>query len=127
MGRKLHEVLDNLPDERRQRIAEERDALLAEIETLRELRAHAQTMTQGDIADRMRVSQAAVSKTEKRPAAQLSLGALDRYVAALGGKVDVQITVPGRPTVRLSRLRDLTESDDEGSGGAAVSFRDKSA
>ena len=121
MGRKLHEVLDSLPEERRQRIAAERDALLAEIETLRELRAHAQTMTQGEIAHRLNVSQAAVSKTEKRPAAQLSLGALDRYVEALGGQVDVQITVPGRPPVRLSRFRDLAESDGgDGEDRAAV-------
>ena len=120
MGRKLHEVLNNLPEERRQRIAEERDALLAEIETLHDLRTHAQTMTQGELARRLGVSQAAVSKTEKRPAAQLSLGALDRYVEALGGEVDVQITVPGRPPVRLSRLRDLAESDEEGNDRAAV-------
>lgn len=120
MGRKLHEVLDNMPEDRRQRIADERDALLAEIETLRELRMHAQTLTQGELARRMNVSQAAVSKAEKRPTTQLSLGALDRYVEALGGKVDVQITVPGRPPVRLSRLRDLAESDEEGADRAAA-------
>ena len=120
MGRKLHEVLDNLPEGRRQRIAEERDALLAEIETLRELRMHAQTMTQGELARRLDVSQAAVSKTEKRPTAQLSLGALDRYVEALGGEVDVQIRVPGRPPVRLPRLQDLADYDEDGGDRTAV-------
>jgi transcriptional regulator with XRE-family HTH domain len=120
MGRKLNEVLDSLPEARRQRIAEERDAILSEIETLRELRMQAQTPTQGELASRLNVSQAAVSKTENRPPAQLSLGALDRYVEALGGTVDVRINVPGRPPVRLSRLRDLAGPDDRGDDGDAV-------
>jgi len=114
MGRKLTEVLDNLSPERRQRIADERDQILAEIETLRDLRAHADVDSQGEVARTLGVSQAAVSKTEHRDLAQTSLAALDRYVQALGGSVDIQITIPGKPPVRLSRLSDLQAEADLG-------------
>jgi len=113
MGRNLSDILDSLPPDRRQRIAEERDAILEEVNTLRDLRQHAQSITQAAIARKLDISQAAVSKTEKRPVGQLSLGALDRYVEALGGTVDVRIQIPGHSPVRLTRLRDLTDSDDD--------------
>jgi len=114
VGRKLTEVLDDLPPDRRQRIADERDALLDEIATLKQLREHAAVGSQGEVAGRMGVSQAAVSKTENRHPRHLSLRALDRYVDAVGGHLDVTITIPGHAPVRLSRLSDVADDD----GGA---------
>lgn len=57
---------------------------------LRELRA----LTQGELAERMGVSQSAVSKLERRP--DPSLDALRGYAGALGGTVVVLVRLGER-------------------------------
>ena len=54
----------------------------------------AQHVTQQEAADAMGVSQAALSKLERRP--NVTVSALQRYVEALGGKLEVSVLLPRR-------------------------------
>jgi transcriptional regulator with XRE-family HTH domain len=58
----------------------------------------AQHLTQQEAADAMGVSQAALSKLERRP--NVTVSALQRYVEALGGRLEVTVLLPkqGRQT-----------------------------
>lgn len=66
---------------------------------LRELRALL-GRTQGDVAERMGVGQAAVSRLEHRD--DVTLGSLRRYVAALGGTLDIRVRTPAGDEVALA-------------------------
>ena len=52
----------------------------------------AQHFTQQEAAQAMGVSQAALSKMERRP--NVTVSALQRYVEALGGKLEVTVLLP---------------------------------
>lgn len=65
---------------------------------LRELRALL-GVTQDELAERLGVQQAAVSRLERR--SDMTLGSLRRYVAALGGELEISIRTPGGEHVRL--------------------------
>jgi transcriptional regulator with XRE-family HTH domain len=111
MGRKLRDVLATLPEDRRQRIARQRDEMLDEIDTLAELRRRA-GKPQRAIAQQLGISQPAVSKLEHQT--DMTLSALESYVDTLGGTVRVVIEVPGYPPVMLRSLRDLDDDADAG-------------
>lgn len=66
---------------------------------LRELRALL-GRTQADVAERMGVGQAAVSRLEHRE--DVTLGSLRRYVEALGGKLDIRVRTPAGDEVALA-------------------------
>ncbi|MBL4846145.1 MAG: XRE family transcriptional regulator [Planctomycetes bacterium] len=57
---------------------------------LRELRSLLK-VTQTELAERMGVGQAAVSKLERRP--DMTVGTLQRFVAALGGELEIRVRV----------------------------------
>jgi transcriptional regulator with XRE-family HTH domain len=109
MGRKLRDVLAALPEERRERIARQRDEMLDEIDTLRELRRRA-GKPQRAVAQELGISQPAVSKLEHQT--DMTLSALESYVGTLGGTVRVVIEMPGHRPVTLRSLRDLEEDED---------------
>lgn len=50
-------------------------------------------VTQAEMAQRMQPTQGAISQTERRASLSLRLGTLAEYVAALGGRVQLTITV----------------------------------
>ncbi len=54
----------------------------------------AQHMTQQEAAQAMGVSQAALSKLERRP--NVTVGALQRYVEAIGGRLEINVVLPKR-------------------------------
>ncbi len=56
---------------------------------------------QSDIAERMGVSQARVSKLERGDLAHTELGTLQSYVAALGGELHVSVQL-GKDSIELS-------------------------
>jgi transcriptional regulator with XRE-family HTH domain len=65
---------------------------------LRELRA-ALGFTQEQLANRLGVQQAAVSRLERRP--DMTLGSLRRYVEALGGELEINVRTSGGERLRL--------------------------
>ncbi|WP_109976093.1 XRE family transcriptional regulator [Mycolicibacter sinensis] len=50
-------------------------------------------VTQAEMAQRMQATQGAISQTERRDSLSLRLGTLAEYVAALGGRVQLTVTV----------------------------------
>jgi len=88
---KLRRQIDADPD-RRARVEDHKTAMLAELR--REL-----DLTQAVIAERLEVTQENVSQIE-RGEADVRLSTLNRYVEALGGRLEVRAAFPNQ-TVEL--------------------------
>lgn len=88
---RLRRQVDADPD-RRTRVDDHKKAMLADVR--REL-----DLTQAVIAERLEVTQANVSQIE-RGEADVRLSTLNRYVEALGGRLEVRAAFPER-TVEL--------------------------
>lgn len=89
----LNDLLSKLPSAQREKIISRGNELYREAITLQALRANL-GLSQGEIARKMGVKQPRVSKVEKTALKQLS--ALEEYVQALGGVLEVYIQVAGR-------------------------------
>lgn len=97
----LDKMLARLTPERRARVEARTQELVAEVQTLAELRK-AQKLTQQRLAKVLGVKQESVSNIENR--ADLLISTLRNYVQAAGGTLSLQVTFPDRPTVVLSSL-----------------------
>lgn len=84
------ELTKDFTPERRQRIDEMKNELLAEM-PLHELR-RARALTQGDMAKMLKVNQPAVSKIEQR--ADVYVSSLRSYIEAAGGKLKIVAEFP---------------------------------
>jgi transcriptional regulator with XRE-family HTH domain len=101
MGRKLSQIVAELPPERQARIEARYQALREEVEGLRELRRIA-GKAQADIAAALKIKQPSVSKIEKQT--DMYLSTLRSYVEAVGGELELVVKLPRRPTLRLHQL-----------------------
>ena len=96
--RKLREKIERDP-ERRERMEEKRKAydVLLNLAELRE----AKGLTQAELAERLGVSQPNISKLEAAAASPhagaIYLSTLGRYIAALGGHLEVRAVFPEHP------------------------------
>jgi DNA-binding transcriptional regulator YiaG len=97
MPKTLNEVIAALPQESRDKI-EHRAQELVRQTSLRELRK-ALGLTQKQLAEALKVSQAAVSKQEYRKDVHIST--LCDIVRAMGGHVEILAHFPGDRVVRL--------------------------
>lgn len=86
----------------KKRAADRADELLAEM-PLQELRA-AREQTQAQLAQVLRVNQAAVSKLERR--ADMYVSTLRSYIQAMGGDLDIVARFPDG-SVRLTQFKDV--------------------
>ncbi len=105
MGRRLDQVVADLPPERRERVEARYQELRQEVEGLRELRQIA-GKAQSDIATALDIKQPSVSKIEKQ--ADMYLSTLRSYVEAIGGKLELTVKLPRRPALRLQHLGDAS-------------------
>jgi transcriptional regulator with XRE-family HTH domain len=105
MGRTLTEKLAQIPQPRRERIDQHAAQLISEELSLRELR-RALGRTQTKMATYLRVGQDTVARYEQR--SDLLLSTLRRYLEAAGGKLCLIAEFPGRPSVRLKGLGDIS-------------------
>lgn len=112
MGRRLGDVLQSLPEGRRQRIMLRGRELVAEVLALRQLRQRL-AVSQREMAERLEVSQPAISQLEHQRDMQLST--LRNYVAALGGELEIIVRLPGQLPIVLQQEPEL--SGGSGSGG----------
>ena len=103
MGRRVDQIIAELPPERRERIDARYRELRQEVEGLRELRQIA-GKAQADIATALNIKQPSVSKIEKQ--ADMYLSTLRSYVEAMGGQLELTVKLPRHPTLRLQRLGD---------------------
>jgi len=104
VGRTLHEVMADLPEEERLAIESRAAELMKEIEGLKALRLLAER-SQEQIAHTLGVKQPAVHKIEKQ--ADLYLSTLRRFVEAAGGTLELRVSLPGKGTLHLTGIGDL--------------------
>jgi transcriptional regulator with XRE-family HTH domain len=90
MPRKFNELLAKLPEQSQKRVREKTKRFLAEM-ALDELR-EARKLTQQDLAQVLRVNQAAVSKLENR--VDMYVSTLRRFVEAMGGQLIISAHFP---------------------------------
>jgi predicted XRE-type DNA-binding protein len=115
MGRNLDDVIASLPAARRRRIEARFEELKDEIKGLGELR-RAAGKAQAEIAAVLHIRQPSVSKIEKQ--ADMYISTLRNYVEAIGGKLDLVVTLPSRPPLRIESLGDVAAGQSVGTLGA---------
>jgi transcriptional regulator with XRE-family HTH domain len=96
-----------LPPDRRARIESRAAEIIEEEMTLAQLRS-AMRRTQADMAERLRMKQASVSRLERRN--DMLLSTLRSYVRAAGGELDLVARFPEGRAVRIRSLADLDET-----------------
>jgi DNA-binding XRE family transcriptional regulator len=96
----LDEIRAKRPAADRAAIDAEKELLLAEV-ALHDLRERA-GVTQGTMAERLDVSRVRVHTIEKA-AEDLRLSTIERYVAALGGRLEMRVIFDDEPPVVLRR------------------------
>ena len=104
--RTVDDLMKALPAKRRKAVEQMTSDVAAEELTLRALR-QAHQLTQEEVAGILGIEQNAVSKLEKR--SDLLLTTLSRYVAALGGRLNLVAEFPDRPPVSLKGLGDIAK------------------
>ena len=122
MGRSLDEVIASLPRDQQEQIEARYDELRQEVEGLRELRQIA-GKAQEDVATALNIKQPSVSKIENQ--ADMYLSTLRSYVEAVGGKLELTVTLPSHPAFHLRSLGDVAM--DAGTGVRTVARRRKQA
>jgi len=95
MAKAFRQLLDRLPQERRERIEDRVQGMLLEM-ALQELRQQ-RGLTQQQLADRLEMQQAAISKMEGQ--ADIHISTLRRIVAAMGGRLKLVATFPDADVV----------------------------
>ena len=97
----LNQKLKRLSPTRRRTIERRAAALIADEQSLQELRQALQ-LTQQRLAKKLGIGQDGVSRLEQR--SDLLLSTLRSYVEALGGRLSLVAEFPNRPPVRLGGL-----------------------
>lgn len=106
-GRTLQGLWDGLPADRQQRIEARADELSEEYRTLQELRKAA-GITQARVSKKMDMPQSNISRLEKN--SDMLLSTLQSYISAIGGKLNLTVELPDKPTLTLTGLGDLIDS-----------------
>jgi hypothetical protein len=106
MARTLEEIMAALPERRRAKVEARAAELIAEEQTLQDLR-RAMKKTQSAVAKKLKIKQENVSRLEGR--ADLLISTLEQYVSALGGKLHFVAEFPDRPPVRIRRIGSLAD------------------
>jgi DNA-binding Xre family transcriptional regulator len=98
------DYLAKLPRQRQEAIQKRADDLIAEEMTLKELR-EARQRSQVELAKRLGIQQAAVSKLERRT--DMYLSTLRDLIEAMGGSLEIVATFPDRPPVKIVQFEGL--------------------
>ena len=114
MMKTLEKKLASVSPARRKNIEARTAALIAEEQSLRDLR-HALDLTQVKMAEELGIGQEGVSRLEKR--SDLLISTLRSYIEAMGGKLRLVAEFPNRPPVLLSGLTTVAAGALKGSRG----------
>lgn len=106
MAKKLAQIMQEIPQARRNKIEARTQELIAEYMTLRDMRK-ARELTQERMAELLNIRQDSVSRLEKRT--DLLLSTLRSYVKAMGGELQLIAEFPDRPPVVLTGIAELEE------------------
>jgi transcriptional regulator with XRE-family HTH domain len=103
MAIRLDDFVANLPEDHQQAIKKRTAELITEEATLRQVR-EARKRSQEEVAKKLHIKQAAVSKLERR--ADMYLSTLRRYIEAMGGKLEIVARFPNQ-VVRITQFEML--------------------
>jgi transcriptional regulator with XRE-family HTH domain len=105
MAIKLDDYLAKLPKKEQRAIKKRADELIAEEAALRQLR-EARERSQQEVARRLRIKQAAVTKLERRTDVYLST--LRSTIEAMGGELEIIARFPNM-SVRIEQFESLDD------------------
>ena len=100
----LDDKIEKLSSARRKKVEARAAQLIAEEMSLRDLRK-ALSLTQGCLAERLKVSQDRISRMERRT--DLLISTLRRHVAAMGGNLSLVAEFPDREPVILAGFANM--------------------
>jgi predicted transcriptional regulator len=103
MAIRFDDYLGKLPKKQQKAIKKRAVELIAEEATLRQLR-EARERSQEDVAAKLHIKQAAVSKLERRT--DMYLSTLRGYIEAMGGKLEIIARFPNQ-AVRINQFETL--------------------
>lgn len=103
-GVTLDEMIAQMPPEDQREVEERAAVLIAQHMALRDVRK-AMGKTQAAVAKQLGIKQENVARIEQR--SDMLLSTLRGYVEALGGRVTLNVQMPGLPPVELEGLGDL--------------------
>ncbi|MFO0959709.1 MAG: XRE family transcriptional regulator [Isosphaeraceae bacterium] len=103
MAIRLDDFVADLPEDQREAIRARTAELIAEEATLRQLR-EARVRSQEEMARKLHIKQAAVSKLERR--ADMYLSTLRGFIEAMGGQLEIVARFPDR-AVRITQFQSL--------------------
>jgi DNA-binding XRE family transcriptional regulator len=106
-----NDMISKLPPERRARIEQRTQQLIAEEMTLRDLRKACE-LTQVRLAEVLGVGQEHISRLEQR--SDMLLSTLTSYVKAMGGDLKLVVDFPDRAPVVIAQLSDVFEGPEAG-------------
>lgn len=116
MNRKFRSLLNKIPNERRQRIEERTNQLMAAM-PLQELRKALQ-LTQQQVAATLSMNQAAVSKMEGQT--DMYVSTLRRFIEAMGGELRVVAHFPQGDV----EINQFTQEEEEANQASAAWLMD---
>jgi DNA-binding transcriptional regulator YiaG len=96
--RPFSELVGKMSPNAQEEITRGTTKILAEME-LAELR-EALAIRQADLAQKLKTTQAAVSRLERRR--NVTLGSLSDYIEALGGRLELNAVLPGHRVVKIA-------------------------
>ncbi|MBN2192876.1 MAG: XRE family transcriptional regulator [Polyangiaceae bacterium] len=120
MAKAFKNLVAKMSPQAQKAVRERADAALLAL-NLQELRQHCTELTQEDVAALLDVTQAYVSKFERR--GDMLLSTLYSYIRALGGDLEIRVHVPGQDEVRITQfehLAKLVELSGEGAKRVTV-------
>ena len=107
MAKSFNKLLDEMSPQRRKRIEKQARSALTEI-NLRELR-QAFALTQKQLADTLKINQAAISKMENQ--SDMYLSTLRRFLEAMGARLRIVAEFPGGDEVVISQFAGQRDSN----------------
>lgn len=106
MAKPFKHLVTKMSPEAQKQVKERSEAMLLAL-NLQELRQRCTELTQEDVAELLDVTQAYVSKFERR--GDMLLSTLYSYIRALGGELEIRARVPGHGEVRVTQFEHLGE------------------
>jgi DNA-binding XRE family transcriptional regulator len=103
MAIRLDDFVAKLPKKEQQAIRKRTAKLITEETTLRQVR-EARERSQVEMAEKLHINQAAVSKLERRT--DMYLSTLRNYIEAMGGKLEIVARFPNK-AVRITQFETL--------------------
>lgn len=109
MAKQFKNLVAHMSPQAQKQVKELSEAMLLEL-NLQELRQRCTELTQQDVAELLDVTQAYVSKFERR--GDMLLSTLYSYIHALGGELEIRARVPGHEEVHITQFEHLGQLND---------------